>query len=78
VLVSNFVGCVFTVYIFADLTDLFSHEPWTSYAKDIAVTKINLKPEVAFLRAIPANALVCTSLLLGQQSRDMIGKLVRL
>jgi formate/nitrite transporter FocA (FNT family) len=77
VLVSNFVGCVFTVYMFAELTDLFSHEPWTSYAKGVAVTKINLKPEVAFLRAIPANALVCTSVLLGQQARDMIGKLVR-
>ncbi len=76
VLVSNFAGCVFTVFMFAHLTDLFSHEPWHSYAKGIAVTKINLKPEVAFLRAIPANALVCTSVLLGQQARDMIGKLV--
>ena len=41
------------------LTDLFSHEPWLSYAKGVAINKINLKPEVAFLRAIPANALVC-------------------
>ena len=77
VLVANFVGCVFTVFMFAHLTDLFEHEPWQSYAKGIAITKINLKPEVAFLRAIPANALVCTSVLLGQQARDMIGKLVR-
>jgi len=75
VLVSNFVGCVLTVYVFAELTELFHHEPWQSYVKGIAVTKINLKPEVAFLRAIPANALVCTSVLLGQQARDMIGKL---
>ncbi len=77
VLVSNFVGCVLTVYLFGHLTDLFEHEPWTSYAKGIAVTKIGLKPGVAFLRAIPANALVCTSVLLGQSARDMIGKLVR-
>jgi formate/nitrite transporter FocA (FNT family) len=76
VLVSNFVGCVFTVFMFAELTDLFAHEPWESFAKGIAITKINLKPEVAFLRAIPANALVCTSVLLGQQARDMLGKLV--
>jgi len=75
VLVANFVGCVFTVFMFAHLTELFAHEPWESYAKGIAVYKINLKPEVAFLRAIPANALVCTSVLLGQQARDMLGKL---
>ena len=77
VLVANFVGCVFTVFMFAHLTELFEHEPWQSYAKGVAITKINLKPEVAFLRAIPANALVCTSVLLGQQARDMLGKLVR-
>ncbi len=76
VLVSNFVGCVLTVYLFAHLTELFEHEPWQSYIKGVAVYKINLKPEVAFLRAIPANALVCTSVLLGQQARDMTGKLV--
>ncbi len=76
VLVSNFVGCVFTVFMFAHLTELFDHEPWKSYIKGVAVYKINLKPEVAFLRAIPANALVCTSVLLGQSARDMIGKLV--
>jgi formate/nitrite transporter FocA (FNT family) len=46
VLVSNFVGCVLTVYLFADLTDLFSHEPWSGYAKGVATTKVtgNLKP----------------------------------
>jgi formate/nitrite transporter FocA (FNT family) len=62
--------------MFAELTDLFAHEPWHSYAKGVAVTNVTLKPEVAFLRAIPANAVVCTSVLLGQQARDMIGKLV--
>ena len=76
VLVANFTGCTFTVFMFAHLTGLFAQEPWESYAKEIAVTKVNLKPEVAFLRAIPANALVCTSVLLGQSARDMLGTLV--
>jgi formate/nitrite transporter FocA (FNT family) len=76
VLVSNFVGCVFTVYVFGWLTGLFEAEPFLSYAKGVAVYKIHLKPEVAFLRAIPANALVCTSVLVGQQARTMTGKLV--
>ena len=39
--------------------------------------KVNLAPEVAFLRSIPANALVCACLLLCQSARDMIGKMVR-
>ena len=76
VLVSNFVGCVFTVYMFGRLTNLFEAEPFLSYTKSVAVYKIHLKPEVAFLRAIPANALVCTSVLVGQQARTMTGKLV--
>ena len=42
----------------------------------VANYKINLKPEICFLRAIPANALVCTSVILGQQARTMPGKLV--
>ncbi len=54
---SNFVGCVFTVYMFSFLTQLFAREPYLSYVQGISVTKIDLKqkPEVAFLRAIPAN-----------------------
>jgi formate/nitrite transporter FocA (FNT family) len=78
VLVSNFCGCVFTVYMFSYLTQLFTREPYLSYVQGIAIAKIDLEPEVAFLRAIPANALVCTSILLGMSARDMIGKLVRL
>ena len=77
VLVSNFAGCVFTVYMFGRLTNLFVDEPWASYTKGVAVYKIHLLPEVAFLRAIPANALVCTSVLIGLQARNMTGKLVR-
>ena len=76
VLVSNFAGAVFTVYLFSYLTELHSTEPWLSYVQGIAVAKINMKPEVAFLRAIPANALVCTCLLLGLSARDMLGKMV--
>jgi formate/nitrite transporter FocA (FNT family) len=76
VLVSNFVGAVFTVYLFGYLTDFYKTEPYLSYIQGIAVSKINMKPDVAFLRAIPANALVCTCILLGLSARDMIGKLV--
>ncbi len=77
VLVSNFAGCVVTVYLFGKLTHLFEDEPWLSYCRGVAAYKIHLKPEICFLRAIPANALVCTSVLLGQQARTMPGKLVR-
>ena len=77
VLVSNFAGAVVTVYLFSYLSELHSTEPYLSYIQGIAVAKISLKPEVAFLRAIPANALVCTCLLLGLSARDMLGKMVR-
>ncbi len=76
VLVSNFAGCVVTVFLFGKLTHLFEDEPWLSYSRSVAVYKVHLKPEVCFLRAIPANALVCTSVLLGQQAQNMPGKLV--
>ncbi len=76
VLVSNFVGCVLTVFLFGKLTHLFEDEPWLSYTKSVTNGKINMKPEVCFLKAIPANALVCTSVILGQQARTMPGKLV--
>jgi formate/nitrite transporter FocA (FNT family) len=78
VLVSNFVGAVLTVFFFGYLTEFHQSEPWLSYIQEIAVRKVNMKPHVAFLRAIPANALVCTCILLGLSARDMMGKLVSL
>lgn len=58
--VFNFVACVGTAYFFGYLTGLFAQEPWRSLVKEIAVykaTKMNFG--VLFLRAIPANVLVC-------------------
>jgi hypothetical protein len=75
VLVSNFAGCVATVYYFGYLTELHKPEPFLSWVKAGADNKINLPPHVAFLRAIPANALVCTSVLFGLAARDMFGKI---
>ena len=76
VLVTNFIGATGTVYFFGYLTQLHSEDPYLSYIQGVAVTKINLPPAVAFLRAIACNALVCTCLLLGMSARDMFGKLV--
>jgi formate/nitrite transporter FocA (FNT family) len=76
VLVSNFAGATVTVYFFGYLTKLFVAEPWLSYIQGVTVYKIHLSPEVAFLRAIPANALVCTCVLIGLSARDMTGKIV--
>ena len=57
VLFSNFAGCVATVYFFGYLTGACATEPVLSWVKYVAEKKMHLKPEVAFLRAIPANAL---------------------
>jgi len=57
VLFSNFAGCVATVYFFGYLTGACATEPVLSWVIYVAEKKMHLKPEVAFLRAIPANAL---------------------
>jgi formate/nitrite transporter FocA (FNT family) len=47
---SNFCACVFTVCTCSYLTQLHAREPYLSLVQGIA--KIDLEPEVAFLRAI--------------------------
>ena len=76
VLVANFVGNVATVYFFGYLAHLFADEPWLAYVQGVAVYKVKLLPEVAFLRGVPANALVCTCVLFGLLAKEMIGKIV--
>jgi formate transporter len=62
-------------YIFSYQTDIFREEPWRSYAQSIAVSKTREYPWwVIFLKAIPANTLVCMAVALGFAARDSAGK----
>lgn len=73
----NFAGCLFAAYFFGYLTDLFEAEPYLSYVQEIAYTKTRTHPwHNLFLRAIPANTLVCMAVMLGLAARDGAGKIM--
>jgi len=75
VYISNFTGCLLMAYVFSYQTDLFQDEPYRSYVQSIAYTKTRAHPWwVIFLKAIPANTLVCMAVMLGFAARDGAGK----
>jgi formate/nitrite transporter len=74
VLIGNAVGCVGCAYFFGYLTDLFAHEPVVSVIKATAEKKAHLDFGVVFVRAIPANWLVCLAIVGGAAAEDMAGK----
>ncbi|CAE7150690.1 unnamed protein product [Rhizoctonia solani] len=79
VYIGNWCGCLITAYFFGYLTDIFEHESYRSYL--IAVTLSKLEEHgwgVLFLKAIPANAMVCMAVMLGLASRDSAGKIMAL
>ncbi|KAG8794775.1 hypothetical protein FRC17_008231 [Serendipita sp. 399] len=79
VYVFNFLGCLVMSYIFSYQTELFHAEPWRSFTQEIAISKTKAHPWwVIFLKAIPANALVCMAVMLGFASRDSAGKILAL
>jgi len=76
VFISNLAGCLLTSYLFGYLTNVFVSEPFRSFVVGIAENKVSLGWGSAFLRAIPANALVCLGIFLGMASRDVAGKII--
>lgn len=63
--------------MFSYLTGIFDEEPWRSFAQEIAYSKTRSHtwPQL-FLRAIPANTLVCMAVMLGFAARDSAGKIM--
>lgn len=62
-------------YVFSYQTEIFQAEPYLSYVQEIAFTKTRAHPWwVIFLKAIPANTLVCMAVMLGFAARDGAGK----
>jgi len=72
----NTVGCVLGVWLFGFCTDLFSDEPQLSFIVNLTVAKSTMNPWLVFLRAIPANFMICLSIQMGISARDMLGKLI--
>lgn len=75
---SNFAGCILTAYFFGYLTESFVDAGTYSYLQLICAHKTALAPGVAFVRAIPANVLVCLAIFLGLAARDVYGKILGL
>ncbi|KAF8610188.1 hypothetical protein BDV93DRAFT_431532 [Ceratobasidium sp. AG-I] len=79
VYVGNWAGCLITSYFFGYLTDLFASEQYRSYLHAVTLSKLEEHGwGVLFLKAIPANAMVCMAVMLGLASRDSAGKIMAL
>ena len=74
----NLMGCLIGVWLFCYSTDIFADEPQLSFIIRIAESKAKMDPWIVFLRAIPANFLICLAIQMGIASRDMFGKIITL
>ena len=74
-LAANFFSCVAATFFFGRATEIFANEPHLSFVRGLAEEKAQSDPLVTFLRAIPANIMICYAIHLGSSARDMIGKL---
>ncbi|CAE6419173.1 unnamed protein product [Rhizoctonia solani] len=77
--IGNWCGCLITAYFFGYLTDLFESEPYRSFLTSVTLSKLEEHGwGVLFLKAIPANAMVCMAVMLGLASRHSAGKIMAL
>jgi len=74
--ISNFAGCVFAGYFFCYLTDIFAIDPWLTNLQHIGEVKTGYGWGVVFLKAIPANWLVCLAVIVAIGAEDMTGKIL--
>ena len=76
---ANFLGCLTCAVLFSYQTDIFGQEPYLSFVRDFAYSKTKAHSWInIFLRAIPANALVCMAVILAISARDGAGKIMAL
>lgn len=79
VYLGNWAGSLITSYFFGYLTELFTAETYRSYLFSIAKSKFeDYSWAVLFLRAIPANIMICMAVMAGLASRDSAGKIMAL
>jgi formate/nitrite transporter len=77
VYIGNFCGCLIVAYFLGYLTHLFEDEPFLSYVQSIAYAKTRTHGwGNLFLRAIPANVLVCMAVVLGIAAEESAGKVL--
>ncbi|KAH9208532.1 Formate/nitrite transporter [Leptodontidium sp. 2 PMI_412] len=79
VYVGNWAGCLLVAYFLGYLTGLFDDQRYRSYLDEVVLLKLEeLNWVEIFLRAIPANMMVCMAFLLGIASRGAAGKFLAL
>lgn len=76
VYLGNMASCFFCAYFFGYQTHIFGNPAYQAFLADTANLKCSLPWHVIFIRAIPANALVCLSIFLGLAARDVTGKIL--
>lgn len=73
----NFVGALFVAYVLAYLGGIITSDPAIQAgAIKVATAKVGLSWDVAFIRAIGCNWLVCLAVYLAFASDDIIGKIL--
>lgn len=79
VYIGNWLGCLLVAYFLGYLTDIFHDPQYTSYMDSIVLVKLEQLTWVQiFLRAIPANLMVCMAFMLGIAARGAAGKIMAL
>lgn len=73
---ANSLGCIIGIWMFASLTELFQDEDQIEFLKRNAEAKQHVGMWLSFIRGIPANLMICTSIQMGISARDMQGKLI--
>lgn len=79
VYIGNWAGTLLVAYFFGYLTGLFDHHQYRSFLNELVHTKLeSLSWGEIFLRAIPANTMVCMAYMLGIAARGASGKIIAL
>lgn len=71
----NFVGALFVAYVLAYMSGIATDPVIAAGATKVAVTKVGLSWDVALIRGIGCNWLVCLAVYLALASDDIIGKI---
>lgn len=72
----NLLGSLFVAFFLAYQTNLIGAEPWLSFTKAVAETKVSASFWVLFLKGIGCNWLVCLSIWLAVASDEISGKIL--
>mmetsp|Transcript_23792 Transcript_23792/g.55349 ORF Transcript_23792/g.55349 Transcript_23792/m.55349 type:complete len:386 (-) Transcript_23792:274-1431(-) len=76
VFIWNTMGCVSACYFCLYLTQIFAGDQEKQFVIQVAESKARMSWATSFLRAIPANILICTSIQMGIAAREMAGKIM--